>query len=119
MVADLEINPLYASSLQRMGVTRAEQLLDRPAVVVSGHPDRHVCRMLLEKLEGSSSDAPAAQRLVGYLKREHCARWKEHFRSALQGFGFVSKTRRETLVLQAAAHAGISCPEWIAAGRIG
>jgi tRNA A-37 threonylcarbamoyl transferase component Bud32 len=107
-MAFLEINRRYQALCRRLGLVAAEDFLQLPAVIVSGHPDRHVARVTLGEGAGA---------VRGYLKREHYVRRKERLRNALDGFGFVSKSAREATVLRCAADAGVACPEWIAAGE--
>jgi tRNA A-37 threonylcarbamoyl transferase component Bud32 len=107
-MAFVELNPRYRGLLERHGLVTTEALLALPAVIVSGHPDRHVARVTL----GTGPDALAA-----FLKREHCIHWKDRLLNAWAGFGFVTKSHREAKTLRALAQAGIGCPEWIAVGE--
>jgi tRNA A-37 threonylcarbamoyl transferase component Bud32 len=107
-MAFLEINPKYQDFLRRHGLAGADEFLQLPAVVISGHPDRHVAQVSI----GQGPDAVA-----GFLKREHRVRWKDRVANACAGFGFVSKSVRESLVLQLLPGAGIGCPEWLAVGE--
>jgi Lipopolysaccharide kinase (Kdo/WaaP) family len=102
-----EINPAYRDLLASRGLVRAEHFLELPGVVISGHPDRHVVRVSL----GDGTGA--------FLKREHRVPWLDRLVSACAGFGPVSKSVREALLLQSAQKAGIGCPDWIAAGEDG
>ncbi|HEV3238135.1 MAG TPA: lipopolysaccharide kinase InaA family protein [Gemmataceae bacterium] len=107
-MAFVEVDPHYRDFFARQGLVTPEQFLDLPSVIVSGHPDRHVTEVMV----GSGSDA-----LAGYLKREHRVPWKERLLNAWSGFGFVSKSQREGLMLRRAQEAGIGCPEWLAHGE--
>ena len=107
-MAFVEINPVYRTLLERHGLTAAEHFLALEGVIVSGHPDRHVARVSL----GSGRAAVSA-----FLKREHRVRWKDRLANAWAGFGFVSKSRREVVMLREARRAGIGCPEWVATGE--
>src|SRR5215472_11412029 len=107
-MAFVEINPKYQDFLRRQGLVSAGQFLRLPAVVISGHPDRHVAQVAL----GTGPDAVNA-----FLKREHRVWWKDRLAGAWAGFGLVSKSYREARVLQALERAGLPCPEWIAAGE--
>ena len=104
----LEINSRYQPLIDRLGLRASEDFLALPAVILSGHPDRNVAKVVLQ-LDDSVVHA--------FLKREHRIRWKERILNALAGFGFVCKSRRECLMLKAFAAAGIGCPEWIAEGE--
>jgi tRNA A-37 threonylcarbamoyl transferase component Bud32 len=103
-MAFVEINPLYRTELESLGLTAPARLAALPGLVVSGHPDRHVARV---QLGGRSV----------FLKREHRIRWRERLRAAAAGFGFVSKSVREARILSGLRQAGIRCPDWIAAGE--
>jgi hypothetical protein len=109
-MAFMEVNPQYEAFFKRHGLTGPEVVLTLPAVIISGHPERHVARVTL----GSGMDTVPA-----FLKREHRILWKERFLNAWEGFGFVSKSRREAHTLQALQQAGLGCPDWIAVGEDG
>jgi tRNA A-37 threonylcarbamoyl transferase component Bud32 len=106
----LQINPRYQHLLERHGLRAPEDFFALPAVIISGHPDRNVSRIVLER--------PGAT-VHGYLKREHCLRWKDRVLNALAGFGLVSKSRRECAMLEAFARKNIGCADWIAVGEDG
>jgi tRNA A-37 threonylcarbamoyl transferase component Bud32 len=107
-MAFVEINPRYRALLGRHGLTSPELFLALPAVIVSGHPDRHVAQVTV-------GDGPAA--VAAFLKREHRIPWKDRLANAWAGFGFVSKSYREALTLRALQQIGVGCPEWIAVGE--
>src|SRR4051812_27547023 len=107
-MAFLNVNPRYRDFLHRHGLARVEDFLAVPAVIVCGHPNRHVAEVKL----GSGDDTVAA-----FLKREHRVPRKDRLANAWAGFGPVAKSTREARVLEAARAAGIGCPEWIAAGE--
>jgi hypothetical protein len=109
-MAFLEINPRYRTLLGQWGLDDLDRLQALPAVIVSGHPDRQVARVVL-------GTGPAA--LPAFLKREHRVPWKTRLGSAWAGFGPASKSYREFQVLQSLRAAGISCPEPIAVGEDG
>jgi tRNA A-37 threonylcarbamoyl transferase component Bud32 len=106
----VQINPRYRDQLAALNLHTPEQFLALPAIIVSGHPDRHVGRVTLAD---SSVPIPA------FLKREHRIRWRDRLASAWAGFGLVTKSQREAKTLHALAQAGIACPEWIACGEDG
>lgn len=108
--ARLHINPRYRNRLALLGITRFEDFLALPAVIVSGHPNRNVARVAL----GTGSRA-----IEGFLKREHRVLWRDYLSSFLAGFGFVSRSLREARMLAAVRRAGCSAPEVIAAGEDG
>jgi tRNA A-37 threonylcarbamoyl transferase component Bud32 len=107
-MAFVEINPEYQDFLRRHGLVSADDFLRLPAVVIAGHPDRHVAQVTL----GQGADAVPA-----FLKREHRVPWKDRLANACAGFGFASKAMREALLLQLLRRTGIACPEWLAAGE--
>ncbi len=100
----VHINPQYRDSLQAAGLRSAEQFVALPGVVVSGHPDRHVARVQV----GS---------VLAYLKREHCVRLRDRIANFMAGFGLITRSQREALLLQELTQAGIGCPEWMAYGE--
>jgi tRNA A-37 threonylcarbamoyl transferase component Bud32 len=109
----LEINPRYRPILEQHELATAAQLdklLDAPALIVSGHPDRNVSRLTL----GTGASA-----IPAFLKREHRVPWRDRLANALAGFGFVSRSQREFQMLVRLRDAGIGCPDPIAAGEDG
>jgi heptose I phosphotransferase len=96
--------------LRRLGLSEAEHFLDLPAMHVSGHPGRHVARVLL----GAGPGAPTA-----FLKRELRIGWAVRLKNFLAGFGPVSRSLREARALRALEHEGLPGPQWLAAGEDG
>jgi tRNA A-37 threonylcarbamoyl transferase component Bud32 len=109
-VARFQINPKYVELCDGLGLRAPTDFLALPGVVISGHPNRHVMRVMLHN---------GANELVAYLKREHRVLHRHRIANALAGFGYVSNSVREATTLRAAATAGIGCPEFIAAGEDG
>lgn len=103
------IHPRYEASLLAKGLHRAEDFLNLPGEVVSGHPDRHVVQV---KLDGSAGHSQ-----VAYLKRQHFVRRLERVKNAFAGFGYVSKSVREAMVLRRLEEIRIDAPPWIAYGE--
>jgi hypothetical protein len=103
-MAFVEINPRYDDLLRRHGLVSADDFLRLPAVIISGHPDRHVGQVVLGDLRA-------------FLKREHRVRWKDRLANAWAGFGYASKAVREALLLQLLRDKDIGAPEWLAAGE--
>jgi len=99
------INPRWREALHQQGLARAADLLRLPGVILCGHPDRHVL-----KVEGGIS---------AYLKKEHHVPFRDRLANAWAGYGFTSKSTREAKTLQAAARAGVACPEVLAHGARG
>jgi aminoglycoside phosphotransferase len=107
-MAFVHFNPRYRHFLEAHGLTEAEHFLALDGVIVCGHPDRHVVRLTL----GDGGGAVRA-----YLKREHRVPLRDRLANAWVRMGFVSKSCREALSLDALRRAGIGCPDWIAAGE--
>jgi tRNA A-37 threonylcarbamoyl transferase component Bud32 len=107
-MAFVEINPGYRALLRRHGLSRAEDFLALPAVIISGHPDRHVAQVTV----GAGTDTLAA-----YIKREHRVPWKDRLANAWAGFGWSSKSFREARTLRQLGQIGVGCPDWVAAGE--
>jgi tRNA A-37 threonylcarbamoyl transferase component Bud32 len=107
-MAFVEINARYQSFLEQWGLTNADQFLALPALVVGGHPDRHVTQVVLGKGPGA---------IRAYMKREHHVSWKERLANAWAGFGLASRSFREYQVLQALRRANIACPDPLASGE--
>jgi tRNA A-37 threonylcarbamoyl transferase component Bud32 len=108
--AFIDINPRYDFLLRSQGLRAPEHFLSLPAIIVSGHPDRHVTRVVL----GSGSNT-----IKAYLKKEHRVPWRDRIANALAGFGWCSKSYREAIMLRALEHSGIGGPEFLAAGEDG
>lgn len=106
----LDVNPQYRQYLEGHGLNQVEDFLTLPAVIVSGHLNRNVAQVSIG--EGTTS-------LRGYLKREHWIYWRDYVTNAWAGFGWVSRSYREALMLQELRRAGVRCPEVIASGQDG
>ncbi len=102
--AFVEVNPHYRELLWENGLDDVGDFLDREAVIISGHPNRHVARLTL----GAANF---------YLKREERVPWTVRLGNAFAGFGFVSLSLREASVLRALPRAGIDGPDWVASGE--
>lgn len=100
----LSVNPAFADAFARAGLTEAPAFLDLPGEVVSGHPDRHVCRVEL----------PCG---AFYLKRQHVVGWNERFRNWRAGFGWGSRCSREADVLRELNARDLPAPRWAAFGE--
>jgi tRNA A-37 threonylcarbamoyl transferase component Bud32 len=109
-VAFVEVNPQFRDLLRSHGIHGPEDFLSLPVIIVSGHPDRHVGRVNF----GSGSS-----RIVAYLKKEHRLPWRDRWTNAWHGFGWCSRSYRESLVLRAMRETGVSCPEFVAVGEDG
>lgn len=97
-----------APPLIRRGFADPRTLLNLPGEIVSGHPDRHVVRVVLDTNRG---------RVVAYLKREHRVPIRERAVNACAGFGFVSNSVREARTLEQLRAAGIAAPRVLAYGE--
>src|SRR6478752_5785561 len=95
----LWINPVYRPLLARRGLCEPEDFLELSGTIICGHPDRHVVQV---NLDGHNL-------LPALLKREHRVRWRDRLLNAAQGFGLVSKSRREAQTLRELAAGGIAC----------
>jgi tRNA A-37 threonylcarbamoyl transferase component Bud32 len=90
--------------LATYGLVSAREFLALPGVVVSGHVGRNVSRVQI----GSRT---------AYLKREHRVRIRDRFRAWRAGFGWVSVSAREAMVLRHLAAHRLPGPEWLAYGE--
>src|SRR5437879_6531456 len=84
------VHSRYRRYFTHLGLADARAFLDLPGEVVSGHPNRHVVRIVLGR---------GRQRFVAFLKREHRVPWRDRLANAWAGFGWVSKSQREAQVL--------------------
>ncbi|HEV2949594.1 MAG TPA: lipopolysaccharide kinase InaA family protein [Gemmataceae bacterium] len=109
-VAFVEVNPQFRDLLKSQGIHGPEDFLNLPAIIVSGHPNRHVGRV---KLGFGSSP------IVAYLKKEHRLPWRDRWTNAWHGFGWCSRSYRESLVLRSMRETGVGCPEFVAVGEDG
>jgi len=107
-MAFVDINPCYRAFLERHGLATVAHYLALPGPIFCGHPDRNVARTRV----GTGPDA-----LPAFLKREHSVLWRTRLANAWAGFGFVSRSVREARLLQALHRAGVTAPEWLAAGE--
>ncbi len=107
-MAWLEINPRFRELCRQHSLTTPDDFLGLPALIISGHPNRHVTRVTI----GAGPSGVTA-----YLKREHRVFWIERLRNACAGFGFVSRSRREARVLGALQEAGVHGPQLMAVGE--
>jgi tRNA A-37 threonylcarbamoyl transferase component Bud32 len=103
----IEVRPDWMERFRAFGLATPEAFLAIPGVIVSGHPDRHVMRVVL------------ADGTVAYLKREHRVRWRDRLRNWRAGFGRTSKSVREARVLQHLDSIGLPAPRWLAFGDDG
>ena len=101
----VEVNSSLGERFADLGLDSPSCFLDLPGEVVSGHPDRHVVRVMLP---GFSS--------AFYLKRQHRVTRREKWRNWLAGFGWVSRSEREWSILKQLTLAGLPCPTWAAVG---
>jgi tRNA A-37 threonylcarbamoyl transferase component Bud32 len=109
-VAFVEINPQFRDLLRSQRIHCPDDFINLPAIIVSGHPDRHVGRVEI----GSHSS-----RIVAYIKKEHRLPWRDRWTNAWHGFGWSSRSYRESLVLRAMRQLGVNCPEFVAVGEDG
>jgi Lipopolysaccharide kinase (Kdo/WaaP) family len=100
----VSFNPAEASWLRGLGLCQAGDFLDLEAVIVSGHPGRHVGWLTL------------GGRVV-YLKREQNVRWTTRLVNFLAGYGWAARCVREAAILQALERDDLPAPQWLAAGE--
>ncbi len=101
----LSVDPAFAELFTRAGLTTATAFLDLSGEVVSGHPDRHVVRVII----------PGVPRPF-YLKRQHVVGWREKWRNRRAGFGWVSRCEREAEVFRQLHTTGLPAPRAVALG---
>lgn len=99
------IHPSVAQQMWECGLWTADDYLQLPGVIVSGHPDRHVRRV---HLPGYGQ---------AYLKRQHYVTFKERFRNWWKGHGWVSRSVREGRMLQLLSQFTQNIPQWLAFGE--
>jgi len=102
----VEVNPAFADRLAALGIDSAAGFLELPGEVVSGHPDRHVMRVVLP-----------GQSAAFYLKRQHTVSRRERCRNRFAGFGWSSRCVREAAVLKELAAFRLPAPQWVATGE--
>jgi tRNA A-37 threonylcarbamoyl transferase component Bud32 len=105
-MAFAEIAPRFRAALLKRGLGSARAFLDWPGVILSGHPRRHVLRVVA-----------GGARFI--LKKEHRVPWRDRAASAWAGFGWSSKSVREARMLEKLHAAGVPCPEVVATGEHG
>ena len=102
----VRVNPAFAAGFAALGVDSAAGFLELPGEVVSGHPDRHVMRVVLP-----------GQPTAFYLKRQHSVTWRERLRNRLSGFGWSSRCVREAAILKELTANSLPAPRWVAVGE--
>jgi tRNA A-37 threonylcarbamoyl transferase component Bud32 len=106
----VEMHPGRRRWLIGLGLTRAEHFFALEALIVSGHPNRNVARLVL---------GAGGQQATVYLKRESRVRFGARFLNFLAGFGWVSGPVREARLLARLEREGLPAPRWIATGEDG
>ena len=101
-------HPRYRAWLGRQGVSSAADVAGLAGEIVCGHPDRHVARVDL---------GPPGDRRTVFLKREHVVGIRSRVRNRLAGYGPVSRSEREAIVLDRLERAGLAGPQWLAHGE--
>ncbi|MCZ2343740.1 MAG: lipopolysaccharide kinase InaA family protein [Bacteroidales bacterium] len=101
-------HPRYRAWLVRCGLTTPATVSTLPGEIVCGHPDRHVVRVELGR---------GTNRRIAFLKREHVVGVRARVRNRLAGFGPVSRSEREAMILQQLEQAGLPGPQWLAYGE--
>jgi tRNA A-37 threonylcarbamoyl transferase component Bud32 len=108
-MAFLDIDPPFRAFLAGQGLVAPTDFLDLPGVLVGGHADRSVARIVL-------GEGPQA--ITAFLKRQYRVRWRERIASAWMGLGFVSRSFREAVLLRQLQQANVPVPQVIAAGEV-
>jgi tRNA A-37 threonylcarbamoyl transferase component Bud32 len=104
LMAGLFMQPNCAELLFRRGLRNFGDFFRVASDEVSGgHSERNVAHVEIDGLSG-------------FLKREYFIHLKDCFHSWWAGFGFVSKSEREWLVLRALRAREVPCPEPLAMG---
>ncbi len=106
----VRVHPRYRRQLARWGLADAQAFLELPGEIVSGHPNRHVVRVVLGR---------GRRRFMAFLKREHRIPWRSRLASAWAGFGWVSRSEREARLLHDLRRARLPAPRWLAFGADG
>src|SRR5947209_7469049 len=75
----LEVHPRHAGWLRALGLHTAEDFLALQGLIVCGHPDRNVARLVLR-----AGDGP----VTVYLKREHRVPWSVRLAGWWAGLGW-------------------------------
>jgi tRNA A-37 threonylcarbamoyl transferase component Bud32 len=102
-----QLNPQYEADFWEQGLRRPDDfLVCTDGVTVGQHASRIVRRI------------PFGEYLI-FLKREQPVQWKDRLGSWLGGFGWVSKSQREWMVLHRLREFGLPCPEPLAMGEVG
>jgi len=102
----IDVNPAFADQFAALGIDSATGFLELPGEVVSGHPDRHVMRVVLP-----------GNPVAFYLKRQHTVSRRERLHNRLAGFGWSSRCVREAAILKELAAAALPAPQWVATGE--
>jgi tRNA A-37 threonylcarbamoyl transferase component Bud32 len=102
------VHPRYRQWLAKCGLTSAEAMLALKGEVVGGHANRHV---RIVSLNSGNIERQA------YLKREHRVGWRVRLKNRLDGFGAVSRSEREAMMLGELEKAGLPAPQWLAYGE--
>lgn len=115
-MALLQVHPDWEQRLRTLGLHTVEDFLNLPGVIVSGHPDRHVCRV---EIPASGLAARLNEgRLTFFLKKEHHISLTQRWHSWWHGHGAVSLSLREFAILRQLEAAGIAAPLPLAAGEV-
>ncbi len=102
------VHPRYRQWLAKCGLTNPDAVLSLVGEVVGGHANRHV---RIVTLNSGNIERQA------YLKREHRVGWRVRFKNRLAGFGAVSRSEREAMMLSQLETAGLPAPQWLAYGE--
>ncbi|MCI0381076.1 MAG: lipopolysaccharide kinase InaA family protein [Gemmataceae bacterium] len=113
------VQPECQDWLRGLGLVHADDFLRLDGVILSGHPDRHVLQVQFDRLFTFRARSEPAEYTTVILKKEHRIRLRDRSTNAWHGFGWVSKSTREAILLNALTAAGITCPRVLAHGASG
>jgi hypothetical protein len=98
------VHPDYRELFALRNLLAPTDVLNLPGVVVNGHVRRNVTRVGLGEM-------------TAYLKREHRVGFRCRWKNFLAGFGFVSMSEREAMVLKFLEARELCGPDWMAYGE--
>jgi tRNA A-37 threonylcarbamoyl transferase component Bud32 len=106
MMAYLKMHSHYAGELRKQQLRSFDDFMAAPGRSIGRHRNREVVL-----LQGHSFE--------GYLKREIRVAWRDRFANWRAGYGLVSKSRREWMILHELAANHFVCPTAVAVGEEG
>lgn len=98
-----QVLPAWVGWFRRHGLTRPDDCLLTAGDIVSGHRDRHVRALTIDRRKF-------------FLKVEHRVPWRVRWRNWRDGHGWVSLSAREAQTIGELRAAGVPAPQVIATG---